>query len=79
MVVGLGEDGDFYVLEEAPELARIVISVDPAMSSKKASDETGIVVVGLGEDGDFYVLEDLSGRYSVESKRLPNLRGLLFL
>ena len=37
------------------------------MSSKKASDETGIVVVGLGEDGDFYVLEDLSGRYSVDA------------
>ena len=54
-------------VEEAPELARIIISVDPAMSSKKQSDETGIVVVGLGVDNDFYVLEDLSGRYSVDA------------
>ena len=51
---------------EAPELARIVIAVDPAMSSKRGSDETGIIIAGLGEDGDFYVIEDLSGRLSVD-------------
>ena len=50
-----------------PDLARIVIAVDPAMSANKNSDETGIVVVGLGEDGDFYVLEDLSARLSVDA------------
>ena len=51
---------------EAPPLARIIIAVDPAMSSKRDSDETGIIVAGLGEDGDFYVIEDLSGRLSVD-------------
>lgn len=53
-------------VEEAPVLTRIVIAVDPAMSSKRGSDETGIVVAGLGSDGDFYVIEDLSGRLSVD-------------
>ena len=53
-------------VEEAPVLTRIVIAVDPAMSSKRGSDETGIIVAGLGEDGDFYVIEDLSGRLSVD-------------
>jgi len=51
---------------EVPKLTRIVIAVDPAMSSKRNSDETGIVVVGLGEDNDFYVIEDLSARLSVD-------------
>jgi len=53
-------------VQEVPDLARIIVAVDPAMSSKRNSDETGIVVVGLGEDGDFYILEDLSGRLSVD-------------
>ena len=38
-------------VKEAPELARIIIAVDPAMSSKRNSDETGIIIAGLGEDG----------------------------
>tara|TARA_R110000824_G_scaffold257379_2_gene446334 strand:- start:4976 stop:6160 length:1185 start_codon:yes stop_codon:yes gene_type:complete len=54
-------------VQKVPDLARIVIAVDPAMSANKNSDETGIVVVGLGEDGDFYVLEDLSARLSVDA------------
>lgn len=45
---------------EAPQLARIVIGVDPAVTSGEKSDSTGIVVVGLGMDGDLYVLEDLT-------------------
>ena len=43
-----------------PELARIVIGVDPAVTSGEESDYTGIVAAGIGEDGDFYVLEDAS-------------------
>ncbi len=42
----------------APELKRIVVAIDPAVTSNEDSDETGLVVVGLGVDGDFYVLED---------------------
>lgn len=45
-------------------LQRIVIAIDPAVTSGAESDETGIIVAGLGEDGHGYVLEDLSGRYT---------------
>lgn len=45
------------------DLERIIIGVDPAGSSDRKRDETGIVVVGkLGDH--FYVLEDLSGHYT---------------
>jgi phage terminase large subunit-like protein len=52
---------------EAPAMARIVVAVDPAITSKDTSDETGILVCGAGLDGDFYVLEDASGRMSVDT------------
>ncbi|UOR07184.1 terminase family protein [Hymenobacter aerilatus] len=45
-------------------LRRTVIAVDPAVSSKEDSDETGIVVVGLGSDNLIYVLEDATGIYT---------------
>ena len=46
-----------------PDLERIVVAIDPAVTSKAESDETGIIVAGRkGNKG--YVLEDLSGRYS---------------
>lgn len=47
----------------APELRRIVVAVDPAVTNTENSDETGIVVAGLSKDGHAYVLADLSGRY----------------
>lgn len=40
----------------APPLARIVVGVDPAVTSGEDSDLTGIVVAGKGEDGRGYVL-----------------------
>ncbi len=49
---------------KAPELVRIVVAVDPAVTSSSESDETGIIVAGEGHDGHGYILEDLSGRYS---------------
>jgi phage terminase large subunit-like protein len=61
-------DGPGFLVREAPELRRVVVAIDPAVSSGEGSDETGIVVVGVGrgekgrERG--YVLADLSGRYS---------------
>jgi phage terminase large subunit-like protein len=47
-----------------PEMIRIVVSVDPAVTNNKTSDETGIVVCGLGRDKIGYVLEDMSGTYT---------------
>jgi phage terminase large subunit-like protein len=49
---------------KCPPLLRIVIAIDPAVSSNPDSDETGIIVVGLGYDLHAYVLEDLSGKYT---------------
>lgn len=51
-------------VEVAPELVRIVVAVDPAVTSGPNSDETGIIVIGKGVDGHGYVLADLSGRLS---------------
>ncbi len=50
----------------APDLARVVVAVDPAAGSADTSAETGIVVAGLGAgsngDAQGYVLEDASLR-----------------
>ena len=51
-------------VKTAPALTRIIVAVDPAVTSGASSDLTGIVAVGLGEDGHTYVLKDISGRYS---------------
>lgn len=49
-----------------PELLRVVVAIDPAVTSGPASNETGLVVCGLDaatrEHG--YLLADGSGRYS---------------
>lgn len=37
-----------FRINECPELAECVVSVDPAVTSKRESDATGIVVVGRG-------------------------------
>jgi predicted phage terminase large subunit-like protein len=49
---------------KAPDLKRIVVAIDPAVSNNEGSDETGIVVAGIDADRRAYVLEDLSGRYA---------------
>lgn len=49
--------------KEASDFDRIVVAIDPAVTSNKDSDETGIVVVAKkGIKG--YVLDDRSGIYS---------------
>ena len=50
--------------DEVPDLQRIIVAVDPAVTSHDESDETGIIVAGRGVDGRYYVLEDASGRMS---------------
>lgn len=47
-----------------PALTRVVVAIDPAVSSEEHSDETGIVVAGGDAAGHGYVLADLSGRYT---------------
>lgn len=48
---------------KAPELRRIVVAIDPAVSTSEGADETGIVVAGIGNDKEWYVLDDISGKY----------------
>lgn len=48
-----------------PDLFRVVVAIDPAVTSGEESDETGIVVAGMGGERrspTFYVLADLSAR-----------------
>ncbi len=56
---------------EPPILRRIVVGVDPAMTSGEESDEWGIVCVAEGASPSgqewpphYYVLDDLSGRFT---------------
>ena len=46
------------------ELKKIVVAIDPAVTSNANSDETGIIVVGSDHTNQFYVLDDYSGIYS---------------
>ncbi|HVH81049.1 MAG TPA: terminase family protein [Stellaceae bacterium] len=48
----------------APQLTRIVVAIDPAVSSGEHADETGIVVAGKSLDGHGYVLADPSGHHT---------------
>lgn len=49
-------------VKAAPDMARVVVAIDPAVTSGETSDETGIVVCGKGVDGHGYVLADLTCR-----------------
>jgi phage terminase large subunit-like protein len=45
-------------------LTRVVVSVDPAGTANKKSDETGIIVIGISKDKCLYVLADYTDKYS---------------
>lgn len=51
-------------VKAAPLLRRVVVAIDPAVTSGEDSDETGIVAVGKAEDGQIYVLADETCRES---------------
>lgn len=51
---------------KAPELIRIVVGIDPAVTSNEGSDETGIIVAGLGRDNHGYILDDVTVKASPE-------------
>jgi phage terminase large subunit-like protein len=53
---------DEHRRSEHPALIRVVVAIDPAVTSGEDSDETGLSVCGLGADGDFYVLLDATMR-----------------
>ncbi len=47
-------------VETAPEMSRVVVALDPPVTSTRNSDACGIVVAGLGVDKRAYVLADRS-------------------
>lgn len=50
--------------EDVPHLNRIVVALDPAVTSNAESDMTGIVVAGIDVNGVAYVLGDYTERLS---------------
>jgi len=64
----------WHMIEEAriptgeyPPFARVVVAIDPAVTSGEESDETGISVAGVTPDGHFYILADASCRVSPDA------------
>lgn len=51
-------------VDRAPGLSRLVVGVDPAVTSGDNANETGIIVAGMSDDKHGYVLEDWSTRGS---------------
>lgn len=49
--------------QTVPDMRRIVIAIDPAVSNDVGSDETGIIVAGIDMDNKCYILEDDSGKF----------------
>jgi len=45
-------------VKEAPNMTRICVAIDPAVTSGEDSDETGMIVAGVSMDGQYYVLYD---------------------
>jgi len=59
--------------KKVPELIRIAVAIDPAVTSTKESDETGIIIGGKSRDDHFYILEDLSGIYTPQNWAIKSL------
>lgn len=55
--------------DKLPEFVRIVVAIDPAVSSNEKSDETGILVVAMDprDPAHYYVLEDASDIYTPDA------------
>ena len=48
---------------QMPDLERVVVGIDPAVSADEEADETGIIVAGVANNRA-YILEDVSGHYT---------------
>ena len=55
---------DRFRVINAPAMRRVVVGVDPAVTGKPDSAETGIIVAGRDAKGEYYVLYDDSRRDS---------------
>ena len=54
-------------VQTVPELRRVIVAIDPALSHHASSDETGIIAAARGVDGLLYVLSDWSGRFAPDA------------
>ena len=50
-------------IEDEPKLVEVGVGVDPAVSTKRRSDESGIVAAGRTSDGHLVCLDDRTGAY----------------
>lgn len=50
-----------------PSFVRRGLGVDPAITTRRGSDRTGIVEAGLGVDGQEHVIGDYSGKYEPQA------------
>lgn len=53
--------------DQVPALVRVVVGVDPAVTSGEDSDLTGIVTAGYAADGHYYILDDSSMKASPDT------------
>jgi len=53
-----------YAKFKEVELVRIAIAIDPAVSAKITSNETGMIAGGVDANGEAYILADASGIYT---------------
>jgi len=60
-------------LEDVPDLTRIVVALDPAVTSNAESDMTGIVVAGIDVNGVAYVLGDYTDRLSPQGWAMKSI------
>jgi phage terminase large subunit-like protein len=58
---------DAHRVFEAPELVRIGVGIDPAVSTNRRSDLTGIVAVGVDVARHLFVLADGTGKFTPEA------------
>jgi len=60
---------DRFLIEKAKinatppsDFLKVVLSIDPATTATRTSDETGIILAGIDRNGIIYIIEDLSAR-----------------
>lgn len=61
-------------VEAAPDLARIVVAVDPPVSASKGADACGLVAAGRAENGTIYVIADETASGTESTLELRVLR-----
>jgi phage terminase large subunit-like protein len=57
-------DGCQVSRDDVPDLNRVVVALDPAITSNAESDMTGIVVAGIDVNGHAYILGDYTSKLS---------------